>query len=208
MLKSHFPGIFGEKLSLFSLKIHKILFFVTLTSLKRHCDVKRKATDTFFITEKRRLIVSSCTKIIRIETCSFCAQLDTKPNFHSCSAFQYVVDSWHVYIFKKMMSSNRVLRNWYSLRVQCLIPHVFRKRPQINKQTHPNTRKEQYIWVLKVQPLYHVCLKMKANEDVINWPLNFFLFPDFTISNCNGKNIKYMHHILTYPVFISKIMHK
>ena len=41
-IKSHIPKIVGENLNfgLFSAKIRKIQFFVTLKSLKRHCDVK------------------------------------------------------------------------------------------------------------------------------------------------------------------------
>ena len=40
--------IFGEnlKISIFSVKI---LFCVTMTSLNRHCDVKRRATHTFLV---------------------------------------------------------------------------------------------------------------------------------------------------------------
>ena len=64
-----FLGFFGENLnfSLFSSKICQIQIFVFLTSLKRHCDVKWRATGTCLVSmERGDSYLSSSTKIIRI----------------------------------------------------------------------------------------------------------------------------------------------
>ena len=67
--KSHMPRIFGKnlKFGLFPSKIFKIQFSVILTSLKRHCNAKWRATGTFLKSmEKWDSYLSSSTKIIRI----------------------------------------------------------------------------------------------------------------------------------------------